>query len=53
MKHTTLATRMDTIQPFHVMGILARARQLESSGKHILHMEIGEPDFATPAPIMA
>ena len=29
-------------------GILARARELEAQGKHIIHMEIGEPDFDTP-----
>ena len=29
------------------MDILARARQLESQGRHIIHMEVGEPDFVT------
>ena len=28
--------------------VLARARQLEAEGKNIVHLEIGEPDFATP-----
>src|SRR5579872_3142858 len=28
--------------------VLARARQLEREGKKIVHLEIGEPDFATP-----
>src|SRR5215471_133038 len=28
--------------------VLARARNLEAQGKHIVHLEIGEPDFATP-----
>jgi aspartate/methionine/tyrosine aminotransferase len=27
---------------------LAKARALEAQGKHIVHLEIGEPDFATP-----
>ncbi|NOY63301.1 MAG: pyridoxal phosphate-dependent aminotransferase [Gammaproteobacteria bacterium] len=35
------------------MQILARARELESQGRSIIHMEIGEPDFATPTPISA
>ena len=39
---------MSDIAPFHVMKILARARQLESQGKDIVHMEVGEPDFDTP-----
>ena len=28
--------------------MLAKARRLEADGKHIVHLEIGEPDFATP-----
>ena len=28
--------------------VLARARQLEAQGRHIIHLEIGEPDFDTP-----
>ena len=43
-----IAERMDDIAPFHVMKILAQARQLESQGKSIIHMEVGEPDFDTP-----
>jgi aspartate/methionine/tyrosine aminotransferase len=34
------------------MRVLARARQLEAQGRDIVHMEIGEPDFPTPAPIV-
>ncbi|MFZ1386185.1 MAG: pyridoxal phosphate-dependent aminotransferase [Thiolinea sp.] len=51
-EHNILAERMKSIQPFHVMDILARARQLASSGRSIIHMEVGEPDFTTPAPIV-
>lgn len=46
-----LAKRMAAIQPFHVMALLARARELEAQGRDIVHMEIGEPEFETPAPI--
>jgi len=28
--------------------VLVRARQLEAEGRHIIHLEIGEPDFDTP-----
>ncbi len=45
--------RSRQIQPFHVMRLLGEARDLEAQGKDIVHMEVGEPDFATPAPIMA
>ena len=47
-----VAARMSRIAPFHVMDILARARALEAAGRSIIHMEIGEPDFPTPAAIV-
>ncbi|MDP1645877.1 MAG: pyridoxal phosphate-dependent aminotransferase [Thiobacillus sp.] len=46
------AVRMDGIAPFHVMAILAQAQALEAAGRDIIHLEIGEPDFATPEPII-
>lgn len=48
-----LARRVEEIAPFQVMAILARARELEAAGRSIVHMEIGEPDFATPEPVRA
>src|SRR3954452_21485067 len=33
--------------------VLARARALEAQGRHVIHLEIGEPDFDTPAHITA
>jgi aspartate/methionine/tyrosine aminotransferase len=42
---------MAEIEPFHVMALLARARELEAQGRSIIHMEIGEPDFPTPEPV--
>lgn len=48
----SISDRMQQIQPFFVMDLLARARELESQGHDIVHMEIGEPDFPTPAPII-
>ncbi|NNG11966.1 MAG: pyridoxal phosphate-dependent aminotransferase [Halobacteria archaeon] len=49
---TKHADRMNSIQPFHVMALLARARELEAGGRSIIHMEIGEPDFVTPQPVI-
>jgi len=43
---------MAEIEPFHVMALLARARELEAQGRSIIHMEIGEPDFPTPEPVI-
>ena len=46
------ADRMLDIQPFRVMALLSRARQLEVEGRDIVHMEIGEPDFPSPEPVI-
>jgi len=46
------ASRLNYIAPFHAMALLARARALEAQGRSIVHMEIGEPDFATPPPVV-
>jgi len=35
------------------MQLLERAKELEAQGKQIIHMEIGEPDFPTPEPVLA
>jgi aspartate/methionine/tyrosine aminotransferase len=45
------ARRLAEIEPFHVVELLTRARQLEAEGHDIIHMEVGEPDFPTPEPI--
>lgn len=47
-----IARRMTDIAPFHVMDLLARARSLETAGRDIVHMEVGEPDFPTPEPVV-
>jgi len=47
-----IAHRLNAIAPFHAMALLARARELEAQGRSIVHMEIGEPDFATPQPVV-
>ncbi len=43
-----VAKRINDIQPFHVMALLAKARELEALGRDLIHMEIGEPDFGAP-----
>ncbi len=47
-----LAIRTQDISPFYVMELLHRAKQLEALGRDVIHMEIGEPDFPTPAPVI-
>jgi aspartate/methionine/tyrosine aminotransferase len=46
------ARRVEEIQPFEVMDVLSRAHALEAQGRHVVHMEIGEPDFTAPAPVV-
>ena len=33
-------------------AVLARARELERAGRDVVHLEIGEPDFPTPAHVV-
>ncbi len=47
-----LAQRMAGIEPFHVMDILARAREMDAQGRDVVHMEVGEPDFSSPEPVI-
>lgn len=53
MKNIPLTARTDSMSSFIVMDVLERAKVLESQGRDIIHMEIGEPDFPTPEPIKA
>jgi aspartate/methionine/tyrosine aminotransferase len=56
MKETfdpAVSRRAREITPFLVMDILERAKELERAGEHVIHLEIGEPDFPTPEVIKA
>ncbi len=44
-----ISKRAEEIQPFLAMEVLERATALEREGAHIIHLEVGEPDFPTPA----
>ena len=48
-----IARRAEEIRPFIVMDVLEHAQALEKRGEHIIHLEVGEPDFDTPACIRA
>jgi len=47
-----LAERMHRIGTETAFEVLVRARALEAQGRSIIHLEIGEPDFATPRHIV-
>jgi aspartate/methionine/tyrosine aminotransferase len=49
---TRIAARVAEIEPFHVMEVQTAARALEAAGRSVIHMEIGEPDFPTPQPVL-
>lgn len=49
---TGFASRTEEIAPFQVMAILQQAQALAAQGIDVIHLEIGEPDFTTPAPIV-
>jgi aspartate aminotransferase len=47
-----LAEKISRIKTESAYEVLARARELEKRGKKVIHLEIGEPDFQTPAHII-
>jgi len=47
-----LANRLQQIDPFHVMDLLAKAKSLQAEGRSIIHLEVGEPDFPSPEPVV-
>src|SRR6185436_5756619 len=52
LERIRIARRAAEITPFEVMDVLARAHALEAAGRRVVHMEIGEPDFIAPAPVV-
>ncbi|GGE98244.1 aminotransferase class I/II-fold pyridoxal phosphate-dependent enzyme [Stappia taiwanensis] len=45
-------SKRSEVEPFRAMDVLARANALEASGRHILHMEVGQPGAAAPKPVL-
>jgi aspartate/methionine/tyrosine aminotransferase len=49
MKEFVMISRKgQEIPPFLVMDVLEKAQEMERNGEHIIHLEVGEPDFDTP-----
>ena len=48
-----LADRMSQLGTESAFDVLAQATVLEAAGRRVIHLEIGEPDFATPAHVVA
>ena len=47
-----LAQRMSRLGTESAFEVLARARRLEAEGMNVIHLEIGEPDFNSPANVV-
>ncbi len=43
-----ISSNVKDITSFMVMDVMARAEELEKQGEHVIHLEVGEPDFDTP-----
>ena len=41
------------VPPFRVMDVMDAATRLEQQGRHIIHMEVGEPGLPSPAAVLA
>ena len=54
MSRTTpaLAASLERLGTETAFSVLARAKELEAAGRDVIHLEIGEPDFATPAHVV-
>lgn len=51
MPTSHLSQKAAGLKPFMAMDILERAQELERAGRSIIHLSVGEPDFATPEAI--
>ncbi len=47
-----ISKQASNTKPFTVMDILEHAQELERQGHNVIHLEIGEPNFKTPKPII-
>jgi aspartate aminotransferase len=47
----TLPAALDQLGTEGAFAVLGRARELEAQGRDVVHLEIGEPDFDTPAAV--
>ena len=43
-----ISKRASKFTSFIVMDVMAKAEDLERKGEHVIHLEVGEPDFPTP-----
>lgn len=51
-KHIDFSRRSVQVTPFLAMEVMERARALEASGREVIYLCLGEPDFPTPKPVV-
>ncbi|HXQ18763.1 MAG TPA: pyridoxal phosphate-dependent aminotransferase [Acidimicrobiales bacterium] len=51
--HRRIAARAAAVAPSATLAVDAAAKALQAAGEHVIGFGAGEPDFATPAPIVA
>ncbi|GAB4560526.1 MAG: pyridoxal phosphate-dependent aminotransferase [Geothermobacteraceae bacterium] len=52
MTELRLSRRARRVTPFLAMEVMEKARQLETEGRDVIYLCLGEPDFPTPKPVM-
>jgi len=52
MNSGKISKRAANVSPFYVMDLMSKAKVLEEQGRDVIHMEVGEPDFSTPKPVL-
>ena len=52
MHDDPVAQHARTILPFLAMEVLERAVAMDAAGENVIHLEVGEPDFPTPPPVV-
>ncbi len=43
-----ISSKVSDVKSFMVMDVMARAAEIERTGRKVIHLEVGEPDFSTP-----
>lgn len=51
-RHPPISRRAADMPPFLVMEVLERAAAMQRAGRDVVHLEVGEPDFDTPPPVL-
>src|SRR4051795_7180664 len=52
-KRLVKASGRSNVPPFMVMDVMAAAARLEAAGKHVVHMEVGQPWAPAPKPAIS